>query len=213
MSKVFSAFYILIMAGTLVAALGPSVYQSLTRTEDGDSSNGGPHFQDYFENSTVPRFFSFMWVGQNFMIPSGVLWVNVIFDWSTDELEATMKINDNDFNATDSIHLAFGENRSFPKPYPKQLGAYLLFATNLTVSPGIAYLDKYGMVHTLRSPDHGVSSYHTCDYEDGVYTFYFHIPKSSVEFPLKVHLGWYDDVAYPPATVLWDHFVFVQFGV
>jgi hypothetical protein len=208
----------IILATALATSLGFNIYQAF------EASKNRFFFvnTDYtaFSNSTIPssasatcsgKTVNFTWTGKYHMVPDGKLTVNVTFDWSTDELKATIKVNDNDTSAFDSVHLAFGENGNFPKPGIGTKG-YALYTINKTLSYSYSQLSIVGYIIPSICQDLIIKSpYHTCHYEDGVYTFNFHIPKTSVDFPLRIHLGWYDDVPY--YCRVYDSFVYVQFGM
>lgn len=135
--------------------------------------------------------------------------VEVTFNWETDDLIVSAKVNDDDFSGYDYLGLLFdtNEDRIFED-------IYRLMANNKTINQGyVPLLTHYGGITWLAQMMPFPSTWHYCTFNNSSgYFFYFWIPKESINFqqPMYVHLCFGDMNAslvipdWEPATVYWE---------
>lgn len=136
------------------------------------------------------------------------LCVEVTFNWETDDLIVSAKMNDDDFSGFDYLGLAFdtNENGIFETIFRLSANNY---TTPLWQWPDLT--DFGGITKHAQGVDLP-SEWHYCTFNSSGYFFYFWISKGFIEFqlPMYVHLCFGDFNAsliipdWKPATAYWE---------
>jgi len=165
--------------------------------------------------------YSFVW--QKNYIRSGLVRMEVTFDWSTDDLKMIVEVNDNDSDSygADYIGLVFDTNRN--EDLYDELGFVLYAANMVPYKPRANKLEDWGGLRTSEIEMPPIPSpYHTCTFNNETgYVFHIAISKENINFErhMLMHLCFFDRDAWwgsPPRSTYElnvQSVVWVQFEV
>jgi hypothetical protein len=163
-------------------------------------------------NISSGRAFVFLWPPNDQEIVDGTLRMEVVFSWETENLHATVKVNDDEYCAGDYIGLVFDSNKN--GDLFDDLSLYALYAGSIYVGQEFSLyqgsnvrLTEAGYMGTGGNPD--PSPYHTCTFNNETgYTFEISLPKETINFhwPMLLHMCFWD----LNLETLMGHWIWIQ---